>query len=205
MADDAMDRHTMATHALESGTCPPLSCERGPAHFALDSGIGQALAKRYRTPIGSYCAVQKIGDSPPGTAQSGGESEEGRRPAPLGRARGEGRALAAHPVQWRGPSPRTKQRERMCSQNSALLSKPLIYRMDDSNSCGSVRHVDEACSHRRRRGIRVVRTASFHVPNCARLCNSPKVKPVCRRINRLRAKRCPVPFCSQGTIPAETD
>ena len=50
----------------------------------------------------------------------------------------------------------------------------MIYR-DDSNSCGSVRHVDEACSHRRRRGIRAVRTASFHVPNCARLCNSPKV------------------------------
>jgi hypothetical protein len=72
--------------------------------------------------------------------------------------------------------------------------------MDDSNSCGSVRHVDEACSHRRRRGIRAVRTASFHVPNCARLCNSPKVKPVCRRINRLRPKRCPVPFCAHGRL-----
>jgi addiction module RelE/StbE family toxin len=69
-----------------------------------------------------YCAVHKTGDSPPGTAQSGGESEEGRRPAPLGRARGEGRELAARLVQVRGPSPRTKQRERMCSQNSALLS-----------------------------------------------------------------------------------
>jgi hypothetical protein len=31
-----------------------------------------------------YCAVRKIGDRSPGTAQSGGESEEGRRPAPLG-------------------------------------------------------------------------------------------------------------------------
>ena len=46
---------------------------------------------------GSYCAVRKIGDSPSRTAQSGGESEEGWRPAPLGRVpatqawvRGEG-------------------------------------------------------------------------------------------------------------------
>jgi len=45
-----------------------------------------------------YCAVRKIGDRSPGTAQSGGESEEGRRPAPLGRARGEGRGLAACPA-----------------------------------------------------------------------------------------------------------
>ncbi len=30
----------------------------------------------------------------PQSAQSGGESEEGRRPTPLGRARGEGRAVA---------------------------------------------------------------------------------------------------------------
>jgi len=37
-----------------------------------------------------YCAVRKIGDRSPGTAQSGGESEEGRRSAPLGRVRGEG-------------------------------------------------------------------------------------------------------------------
>jgi len=73
-------------------------------------------------------------------------------------------------------------------------ANPLIYRTDDFNSCGSVRHAGEACSHRRCRDIRVVRTPSFHVPNCARVCNSPKVKPVCRRINRLRAKRCPVPF-----------
>jgi hypothetical protein len=67
--------------------------------------------------------VHKIGDSLPGTAQSGGESEEGRRPAPLGRARGEGRGLAACLVRVRGPSPRTKQREPMCSQDSALLSE----------------------------------------------------------------------------------
>jgi hypothetical protein len=52
-----------------------------------------------------YCAVRKIGDRSPGTAQSGGESEEGRRPAPLGRVpapeawvRGEGRGLAACPA-----------------------------------------------------------------------------------------------------------
>jgi len=38
----------------------------------------------------SYCAVRKIGDSPSRTAQSGGESDEGRRSAPLGRVRGEG-------------------------------------------------------------------------------------------------------------------
>ncbi len=37
-----------------------------------------------------YCAVREIGDSPSRTAQSGGESEEGRRSAPLGRVRGEG-------------------------------------------------------------------------------------------------------------------
>jgi hypothetical protein len=50
---------------------------------------------------GRYCAVRKIGDSPSRTAQSGGESEEGRRAAPLGRVpapqawvRGEGRAVA---------------------------------------------------------------------------------------------------------------
>ena len=58
-----------------------------------------------------------------------GRVREGRRPAPLGRVpapeawvRGEGRALAARLVQGRGPSPRTKQRKRMCSQDSALLS-----------------------------------------------------------------------------------
>ena len=40
--------------------------------------------------VRSYCAVRKLGDSPSRTAQSGGESEEGRRSAPLGRVRGEG-------------------------------------------------------------------------------------------------------------------
>jgi len=84
----------------------------GRAEVDSDAGRGYA-----------YCAVHKIGDSLPGTAQSGGESEEGRRPAPLGRARGEGRTLAARLVRGRGPSPRTKQRERTCSQNSTLLSK----------------------------------------------------------------------------------
>ena len=37
-----------------------------------------------------YCAVRITGDSPSRTAQSGGESEEGRGSAPLGRVRGEG-------------------------------------------------------------------------------------------------------------------
>jgi hypothetical protein len=95
------------------------------------SGTGQLLwCKPRGGQDGLICAVPKIGDSPPGTAQSGGEFEEGRRPAPLGRApatqawvRGEGRALAARFVRVRGPSPRTKQREPMCSQDSALLSK----------------------------------------------------------------------------------
>jgi len=55
-----------------------------------------------------YCAVPKKGDSGPRTAQSGGESEEGRRPTPLGRVpatkewvRGEGRDLAACPARAR--------------------------------------------------------------------------------------------------------
>ncbi len=38
----------------------------------------------------AYCAVHNLGDSSYPTAQSGGESEEGRRSTPLGRARGEG-------------------------------------------------------------------------------------------------------------------
>ena len=42
-------------------------------------------APRDRPPAGAtHCAVRKIGDSAPGTAQSGGESDEGRRSAPLG-------------------------------------------------------------------------------------------------------------------------
>ncbi len=38
------------------------------------------------------------GRQPVGEAQSGGESEEGGRPAPLGRVRGEGRGLAIPPA-----------------------------------------------------------------------------------------------------------
>jgi hypothetical protein len=56
------------------------------------------------------------------TAQSGGESEEGRRPTPLGRARGEGRAVACPPMQARGPSLRTKRSGRICSPTSGPLS-----------------------------------------------------------------------------------
>ncbi len=40
--------------------------------------------------IDRYCAVHILDDSSVETAQSGGESEEGRRPTPLGRVRGEG-------------------------------------------------------------------------------------------------------------------
>ena len=41
-----------------------------------------------------YSAVHQSSDRPLRTAQSGGKADEGRRPAPLGRARGEGRAVA---------------------------------------------------------------------------------------------------------------
>ncbi len=108
----------------------------GGARFlgAVESQLGRMLRRGKPGPkrarIHRYCAVRNIGDSPPGTAQSGGESEEGRRPAPLGRVpapqawvRREGRALAARLVRVRGPSLRTKQRGRTCSQYSALLSK----------------------------------------------------------------------------------
>jgi hypothetical protein len=47
---------------------------------------------------------------------------EYRRPASLRRARGEGRALAVHPVQERGPSPRRKQRGERCGHYSARRS-----------------------------------------------------------------------------------
>ena len=49
---------------------------------------GTALSRLRRR--WDYCAVRKTGNSPSRTAQSGGESEEGRRSAPLGRVRGEG-------------------------------------------------------------------------------------------------------------------
>ncbi len=44
----------------------------------------------------------------PQTAQSGGESEEGRRFTPLGRARGEGRAVACPDASARAFPARTK-------------------------------------------------------------------------------------------------
>jgi hypothetical protein len=105
-----------------------------------DSSGARASLRRAQPPQGGraasqrrgnskYGAVHKIGDSPPETAQSGGESEEGRRPAPLGRVpapeawvRGEGRELAGCLVQGRGPCPRTKQRGRRWCHQSALLS-----------------------------------------------------------------------------------
>ena len=64
---------------------------------------------------GQVLCGRKIGDTSTETAQSGGEPDEGRRSAPLGRVRGEGRALAVRPVQERGPSPRTEQRGDRCS------------------------------------------------------------------------------------------
>ena len=70
----------------------------------------------------AYCAVRKIGDTPTGTAQSGGEPERGGGPPLSVGVRGEGRALALCRVQGRGPSPRTKQRGERCSQYSALRS-----------------------------------------------------------------------------------
>ncbi len=63
----------------------------------------------------NYCAVRKIGDAPNETAQSGGESDEGRRPATLGRGPGGGpsacvasgaraRAFPTNGVEsWRNP------------------------------------------------------------------------------------------------------
>ncbi len=49
-------------------------------------------AKQYWS---DYCAVHNLDDSPtPNRTVRGGESEEGWRPTPLGRARGEGRAVA---------------------------------------------------------------------------------------------------------------
>jgi hypothetical protein len=73
---------------------------------ALTAHIPNAGEHLVRDP----CAVRKIGDIPSRTAQAGGESEEGRRPAPLGRVpiprpagwvRGEGRALARRPARAR--------------------------------------------------------------------------------------------------------
>jgi hypothetical protein len=66
--------------------------------------------------------VRKIGDTPTGTAQSGGEPERGGGPPLSVGVRGEGRALALCRVQERGPSPRTQQRGGRCSQYSALRS-----------------------------------------------------------------------------------
>ena len=94
----------------------------GVTHESSIGGPGTTLYARPRLG-GCYCAVRKVGDTPNGTAQSGGESDEGRRPAPLGGVRGEGRALASHRVQARGPSPRTEQRGGRCSHYSALRSK----------------------------------------------------------------------------------
>ena len=59
---------------------------------SIHSGKGRATSYLFPTArlVRNYCAVRKTGDSPSRTAQSGGEPEEGRRSAPLGRVRGEG-------------------------------------------------------------------------------------------------------------------
>ena len=49
-----------------------------------------------------YCAVRNLGGRSHQTAQSAGRVREGRRPAPFGRARGEGRALAVFRCKRRG-------------------------------------------------------------------------------------------------------
>jgi len=83
------------THLLEDGY---LSAVPSTAQAGDIRTIQELLGHRDVKTTMIYCAVRKIGDSPSRTAQSGGESEEGRRPAPLGRARGEGRGLAACPA-----------------------------------------------------------------------------------------------------------
>jgi hypothetical protein len=46
--------------------------------------LGEALSQGLSDLPDHYCAVRKIGDSPSRTAQSGGESNEGRRPLSVG-------------------------------------------------------------------------------------------------------------------------
>jgi hypothetical protein len=69
-------------------------CRVRPAPPALRGGGGGPFRHHFLLELCRdskvYCAVRKIGDSPSRTAQSGGESDEGRRSAPLGRVRGEG-------------------------------------------------------------------------------------------------------------------
>jgi len=87
---------------------PPLQGRTGNVNrgglFLVESASAASSPSR-SIASNPHCAVRKIGDMSPGTAQSGGESEEGRRPAPLGRVpatkawvRGEGRGLAACPA-----------------------------------------------------------------------------------------------------------
>jgi pimeloyl-ACP methyl ester carboxylesterase len=78
----------------------------GTADPAVVDAFAQAiLSLDDSVPTGTYCAVREVGDSSERTAQSAGRVREGHRvpphggraavgPAPLGRARGEGRALA---------------------------------------------------------------------------------------------------------------
>jgi len=61
----------------------------------VDVALAFALRQRGIDVLTTYCAVRKIRDTPTGTAQSGGEPDEGRRPAPLGRVRGDAQLESA--------------------------------------------------------------------------------------------------------------
>ena len=98
-----------------------------------------SMRGRVRKPGGDQradCAVRTIGDTSIGTAQTGGEPERGGGPPLSVGVRGEGRALALHPVQVRGPSPRTEQRGGPCSHYSALRSKRKGIRFSRGASAG---------------------------------------------------------------------
>ena len=70
-----------------------------------------------------YCAVCKIGGTPIGTAQSGGESEEGRRPTPLGRGPGGGPSPCGPPCARARAFPTNGAARGRWSHLSALRSR----------------------------------------------------------------------------------
>jgi hypothetical protein len=80
-----------------------------------------------------------------------GRVREGRRPAPLGRARGEGPALAGV-VQAREPSPRTKRCGQVVNPHSATVSNwPSL-----SRSCPPLRKI-KACHSRSSTATNILR------------------------------------------------
>ncbi len=65
-----------------------------------------------RTDLGEmacYCAIHILGDSSVETAQSGGESEEGRRPTPLGRVPARHAWVRGRPTGTSGAALRSRQ------------------------------------------------------------------------------------------------